>query len=63
MNQIKKPRNEEYMLLYHFYKTNTSLILKEELEGRVEKRKHSPAVGSEISWNTEARVKGFWNER
>lgn len=42
MNQITKPRNEEYMLLYHFYKTNTSLILKEELEGRVEKRKHSP---------------------
>lgn len=58
MNQNKKAGNEGCVILYHFYDNNTFLILKAELEGRLERgRKHSPALGLEINWNTEPRVK------
>lgn len=52
--------DEGCVILYHFYENNTFLILKAELQGKVARgRKHPPALGIEINWNTESRVKRF----
>lgn len=60
MNQNKKSGMKNLQYCVTFIETNTSHILKEELERKVEKgRTHAPAPGSEISWNTGARAKDF----
>lgn len=60
MNQIKRPKNEKYVILCDSYENNILLILKEELEERVDRKrkKNSPVLGNRISWTTEPRVKG-----
>lgn len=39
MNQNKKLENEKYVIMYNFYENSTFLILKEELEERVDRER------------------------
>lgn len=52
--------NERYVILCDSYENSILLILKEELEERIDRKreKNSPVLGNRVSWTTEPRVKG-----